>query len=74
MKHMTIGKQRKDGKYPVRIFYRGEPNAFGGFYPGKVFNKLFTRDKIEGYSLYSGDTLVNNSGHGFNFERNLIEN
>lgn len=72
MKHITIGKQRRDGKFPVRIAYRGEPNAFGGFYPTKVFNKLFTRDKIEEYSLYSEDTLTNNSGQTFEFKVNQL--
>lgn len=67
MKRMTIGKKRKDGKYPVRIAYRGGANAFGGFYPDRVFNKLFTRSKIESYTIYPEDVLINESGEGFIF-------
>ncbi len=42
----VISNKRKDGKYKVRIVYPGSANAFGGFYPNKVFTKLFTAQQI----------------------------
>ena len=64
---IVIGKQRRDGKYPVKINYPGEPNMFGGRYPDKWFNKLFTADKIESYQANLYD-ITNNSGHTFTLE------
>jgi len=43
---VTVGPLRRDGKHPVRYCYCGGPNAFGGYYPPKVFNKLQTADQI----------------------------
>ena len=40
---------RRDGKYKVTVAYDGSPNAFGGFYPGKRFNKLYTAAQIKEY-------------------------
>ena len=40
------GRVRRDGKYPVTYQYPGAPNAFGGYYPDKYFNKLVTREKL----------------------------
>ena len=59
-----IGKARKDGKYPVKIRYPGAPNAFGGYYPDKYFNKLFTADKIQEYQANLYD-ISNESGDSF---------
>lgn len=73
MKYMKIGKIRKDNKYPVRIAYKGEPNAFGGFYPGKVFNSLLTAEKLRDYQIYSGDTIENNSGQKIAFKNVSID-
>lgn len=67
MKHITIGKKRRDGKYPVRLVYDNGPNMFGGRNHPTVFNKLYTAAAIEDYKIYSEDTLVNNSGDSFNF-------
>jgi hypothetical protein len=65
MAHITIYQARKDGKYPIRIAYQGAKNMFGGRDHPRVFNKLYTLDKIqelfEGYKRYPG-TLVNRSG------------
>jgi len=61
MKIVTIGRERRDGKFPVTYAYRGEPNMFGGFTHGKTFNKLHDMETIQGHTFYKGDTLVNNS-------------
>lgn len=53
---------RKDGKFNVRFNYEGGPNAFGGFYPGKSFNKLKTKEQInESLSSYTKPIADNNS-------------
>lgn len=65
MKTLIIGKKRRDGKYPVTIRYQGEPNMFGGRYPGKEFRKLYTRERLAEYTLYPEDTLINNSGEDY---------
>lgn len=62
MKTVYIGKQRADGKFKVQLIYAGEPNAFGGTYPEKRFNKLKTLEQIQAYQWFEGDTLHNNSG------------
>ena len=61
MKTMTIGKERKDGKFPVTYAYRGSPNMFGGFDPTRTYRKLHTLDQIQAHTLFSDDTLINNS-------------
>lgn len=58
---------RKDGKYPTKIMYPGEPNMFGGYYPSKFFNKLYTRERIESYQSNLYD-ITNNSGHTFTLQ------
>jgi len=46
---ITIGNARADGKIPTRITYGGSPNAFGGFYPSRSYNKLYTQDQINNW-------------------------
>lgn len=43
---LTISQPRRDGKYPVTIVYPGAPNMFGGFYPAKVYRKLYPLEKV----------------------------
>ena len=62
MKTIIIQKARKDGKHKVEYRYAGEPNAFGGSSPCKSFSKLHTAQRIGEHVLYTGDTVVNNSG------------
>ena len=63
MKSITIkSTKRSDGKYRVTYVYAGAPNAFGGFYPSKTFNKLHTAEQIGAHKLFSGDRFVNQSG------------
>lgn len=62
MKTIIIGKARKDGKHKVEYRYAGEPNMFGGSYPCKSYNKLHTAERIGEHTLYSDDTVINNSG------------
>jgi hypothetical protein len=59
---ITIGKVRKDGKFPVKYFYQGSPNMFGGREHGRTYSKLDTAQEIGKNTLYDGDTLTNNSG------------
>lgn len=44
--NITIGQPRRDGKYPVTLFFPGAPNMFGGHYPGKTYRKLYTLGKV----------------------------
>jgi len=46
MKIEVISKQRKDGKYKVKTFFKGAPNMFGGFDHGKCFTTLKTAEQI----------------------------
>ena len=46
-KLIVKGRERKDGKYRITLIFPGAPNAFGGFYPSKTFNKLYTSDQIK---------------------------
>ena len=62
MKRITIGRVRKDGKFPVTYWYQGACNMFGGYDYPNVYKKLHTRDKIATNKLYPGDELINNSG------------
>ena len=41
---LIIGKKRKDGKFPVKYIFKGQPNTFGGRECGKTFNKILSRD------------------------------
>lgn len=59
---ITINKQRRDGKFPVKYIYQGAENMFGGRYAPAVFNKLYTAEKIGTHKLYPEDSVVNNSG------------
>ena len=72
MKKITIGKQRKDGKFPVTYWYQGAENMFGGREYPSVFRKIHSLDKIVDHGLYHGDIFVNHSGlpnNYFNFQR-----
>lgn len=44
---IEISQPRRDGKYPVTLTFMGGPNMFGGFYPAKVYRKLFTLEKVK---------------------------
>lgn len=44
---VTIGKRRKDGKYPVTWNYPGAPNMFGGHYPDRVYRKLHSETALD---------------------------
>mgnify|MGYP000321241907 FL=1 len=46
MKIEVISKQRKDGKYKVKTFFKGAPNMFGGFDHGQCFTTLKTAEQI----------------------------
>ena len=61
MKTITIGKERKDGKFPVTYAYKGAPNMFGGFYPTSTYCKLHTLERIQTHTMGPEDTLINNS-------------
>ena len=72
MKKITVGKQRKDGKFPVTYWYQGSENMFGGRDHPSVFRKIHSLDKIVGHNLYHGDIFENHSGlpnNYFNFKR-----
>lgn len=43
---VTVTNKRRDGKYMVRFAFDGQPNAFGGTYPGKVCNKILTAEQV----------------------------
>ena len=62
MKRITIGKKRKDNKFPVTYWYEGAPNAFGGRYAPTVYRKLHTVKQINSHHLFEGDELINDSG------------
>ena len=49
IKHMKIeiSNPRRDGKYPVTLIFTGAPNMFGGFYPAKVYRKLYSIEKVK---------------------------
>jgi|TARA_B110000908_G_C9895810_1_gene288801 hypothetical protein len=49
MKLEIIGKQRKDGKFKVKTFYKGAPNMFGGFDHGKCYTSIMTIETINNY-------------------------
>ena len=49
MKIEIIGKQRKDGKFKVKTFYKGAPNMFGGFDHGKCYTSIMTVETIKDY-------------------------
>lgn len=61
-KTITIGRVRKDGKFPVTYFYQGAPNMFGGREHGRRYSKLDTAQDIGKNTLYDSDILTNNSG------------
>jgi len=44
---IEIGELRRDGKFPVSLIFAGSPNAFGGFYPGKTYRKLYTLAQVQ---------------------------
>lgn len=44
---IEISTPRRDGKYAIVLIYEGAANAFGGFYPGKVFRKVYDLEKIK---------------------------
>ncbi len=44
---LQIGAPRRDGKYPVTLTFPGGPNMFGGYYPSKIYNKLYTLEKVK---------------------------
>ena len=46
MRIEVISKQRKDGKFKCKIYFKGSPNMFGGFNHGQCFTKLKTRNQI----------------------------
>ena len=60
MAHITIGQMRKDRKFPVRVAFEGAPNMFGGRDFPKVFNKLYTVERLQNV-IDEHDTVVNNS-------------
>jgi len=60
MAHITIGQMRKDRKFPVRVAFEGAPNMFGGRDFPKVFNKLYTHERLQN-AIGADDTVVNNS-------------
>ena len=61
MKTITIGKERKDGKFTVVYIYKGAPNMFGGFDHPTRYRKIHTLDQIQAHTLFPDDTLINNS-------------
>jgi len=74
MKKITIGRQRRDGKFPVTYWYQGDENMFGGRYPASVFNKIHSIEKIVGHKLYGeDDVLVNNSDMSDQFWLDLMD-
>ena len=44
---IKISQPRRDGKYPVTLTFAGAANMFGGFYPAKVYKKLYSLDKVK---------------------------
>ncbi|RKZ71968.1 MAG: hypothetical protein DRQ48_01910 [Gammaproteobacteria bacterium] len=65
MSKLIVFSQRKDAKFKVRYLFEGAPNAFGGFYAGKTFNKIKTESQIN-ESLAGGNTeLINHTNHKF---------
>ena len=64
MKKLTIERPRKDGKFPVKTWYQGASNMFGGFDYPRTYSKLKTLEKLRemGFQLYTGDEFTNNSG------------
>jgi len=74
MKKITIGRQRRDGKFPVTYWYQGDENMFGGRYPASVFNKIHSIEKIVDHKLYGeDDVLVNNSDMSDQFWLDLMD-
>lgn len=39
-------RPRSDGKFLTVLTFPGAANAFGGYYPAKVYRKLYTLDKL----------------------------
>lgn len=39
-------RPRRDGKYAVTLSYAGAPNMFGGHYPSRNYNKLYTKEQL----------------------------
>ena len=39
-------RPRRDGKFQAILTFPGAANAFGGYYPAKVYRKLYTLDKL----------------------------
>ncbi len=71
MKKITIGRQRKDGKFYVTYWYEGAENMFGGREYPSVFKKIHTLDKIVDHYMSEEDIFVNLSGlpdNYFNFK------
>ena len=74
MKKITIGRQRKDGKFPVTYWYQGSENMFGGREWPTVFNKLHSLSTIVDHKLYDeDDVLVNNSDMSDQFWLDLMD-
>jgi hypothetical protein len=44
---IEISNPRRDGKYQVALIFEGSPNMFGGFYPAKVYRKIYALDKLK---------------------------
>jgi hypothetical protein len=41
--------ERSDGKFLCVFTFSPQPNAFGGFYPCKVYRKIVTAEKLAEY-------------------------
>ena len=39
-------RPRRDCKFQAILTFPGAANAFGGYYPAKVYRKLYTLDKL----------------------------
>ena len=58
---ILISKPRKDNRFPVRYYFEGSENMFGGRDVPKIFNKLKTLEQIkENIKPYT--EVINESG------------
>jgi len=61
---LTVVNLRRDRKFKVRYYWDGEPNMFGGHYPGTAITKILTAEQLDAEILRcieKGHLIVNES-------------
>ena len=73
---LIINRPRRDGKFPITLIFPGQPNGFGGHYPDKRYNKLYSQSRLAETIEYANDwdVIENRSGLSLDTIVNILEN